>query len=61
MPFKGEYPVRSKVVFDGNTLERMSRFPFLGCDVCDREMNDTLQIGLPVGFGSCAAQLFVMH
>ena len=38
MAFKGKSPVRSKIVLDNKTLEQVSHFRYLGCDISyDRE------------------------
>jgi hypothetical protein len=33
MPFKGKYPVRTKIVIDDKTLEQFNHFKYLGCEV----------------------------
>lgn len=33
MAFKGKNPVRSKILVNGNILEQVSHFNYLGCDI----------------------------
>lgn len=40
MAFKGKFPVRSKIVINGNIIDQVSHFNFLGCDISYEYEND---------------------
>ena len=42
MAFKGKEPVRSKIVLNNGTLEQLSNFNYLGCDISYRKGKDTI-------------------
>ena len=52
MAFRGKYPVRTKIEVNGNILEQVSSFNYLGCEISpavDYDVKNKLNLNIYVG------------